>query len=94
MIKGRQLYTATMKPSTDNMHHGFGYSRFEHQVNGLSLNLLQYVPLADSIKISRNTAITLAEQRRLSVTAFTEWVLGTKPRNASGAFITSARPRN
>jgi cyclic beta-1,2-glucan synthetase len=50
--------------------HGFGYSRFEHEAHGIALDLLQYVPLADPIKISR---LTLAQSpadraRRLSVT--------------------------
>ena len=33
--------------------HGQGYSRFEHTSHGISLELLQYVPLDDPIKISR-----------------------------------------
>src|SRR6266516_1719880 len=32
--------------------HGQGYSRFEHASHGVSLHLLQFVPLADPIKIS------------------------------------------
>ena len=35
--------------------HGYGYSRFEHDAHGIALDLLQYVPLADPIKISRLT---------------------------------------
>ena len=34
--------------------HGFGYSRFEH-AHGIALELLQFVPLADPVKISRLT---------------------------------------
>ena len=33
--------------------HGQGYSRFEHTSHGIALELLQYVPLDDPIKISR-----------------------------------------
>ena len=33
--------------------HGRGYSRFEHTANGIALDLLQFVPLDDPIKISR-----------------------------------------
>ena len=33
--------------------HGQGYSRFEHNSHGISLELPQFVPLEDSIKISR-----------------------------------------
>lgn len=92
-----EIYTATAQPSQDKgtylIHHGFGYSRFEHQVSGLSLDLLQYVPLDDSIKISRLTIHNgSGRQRRLSVTAYVEWVLGTT-RSNSGTFIhTSLNP--
>ena len=57
--------------------HGQGYSRFEHISHGISLELLQYVPLDDPIKISRLKITDLSGRaRRLSVTAFVEWVLG------------------
>ena len=35
--------------------HGRGYSRFEHDAHGIALELLQFVPLDDPIKISRLT---------------------------------------
>ena len=35
--------------------HGQGYSRFEHTSHGIALDLLQFVPLEDPIKISRLT---------------------------------------
>jgi len=67
--------------------HGQGYSRFEHTAHGIGLELLQYVPLADSIKISRLRIRNLSSHsRRLSVTAYVEWVLGPM-RAASVPFI-------
>ena len=33
--------------------HGQGYSRFEHTAHGIALDLLQFVPLEDPVKISR-----------------------------------------
>ena len=69
--------------------HGFGYSRFEHEAKGIALDLLQYVPLGDPIKISRLRVRNVSgDTRRLSVTTFAEWVLGTS-RGASGPFITT-----
>ncbi len=85
------LWTPTAQPIRDSgtyvARHGYGYSRFEHQANGIGLELLQYVPLADPIKISRLILRNLSgKPRRLSVTAYAEWVLGTS-RGASGPFI-------
>ena len=67
--------------------HGQGYSRFEHTSHGISLDLLQFVPLDDPIKISRLTLENHSgRSRRLSVTAYVEWVLGAA-RNTSAPFV-------
>jgi cyclic beta-1,2-glucan synthetase len=69
------------------VRHGQGYSVFEHTAHGISLELTQYVPVDDSIKISRLKIRNLsARARRLSITAYVEWVLGTS-RGASAPFI-------
>jgi cyclic beta-1,2-glucan synthetase len=57
--------------------HGQGWSRFSHRSHGIELELLQYVPPEDPVKISRlRIANRSARARRLSVTAYAEWVLG------------------
>jgi cyclic beta-1,2-glucan synthetase len=57
--------------------HGQGYSRFSHRSHGIELDLLQYVPLEDPVKISRLRLVNHSGRpRRLSVTAYVEWVLG------------------
>jgi cyclic beta-1,2-glucan synthetase len=57
--------------------HGFGYSRFEHTSRGIDLDLLQFVPVDDPVKISVLTVRNASGRaRRLSVTAYTEWTLG------------------
>ena len=67
--------------------HGRGYSRFEHTSHGISANLLQYVPVEGSVKISRlRLSNTSNLTRHLSVTAFVEWVLGSS-RSATLAFV-------
>ncbi len=67
--------------------NGQGYSRFEHAAHGIALDLLQYVALADPIKLSRLTLRnTSGRARRLSVTAYVEWVLG-PPRSASALSV-------
>ena len=59
------------------VRHGQGYSRFEHTSHGIALDLTQFVPPDDSIKISRLTLVNQSSRtRRLSVTAYAEWVLG------------------
>ncbi|HEY0283094.1 MAG TPA: glucoamylase family protein, partial [Rhizomicrobium sp.] len=69
------------------VRHGQGYSRFEHDAHGIKLDLLQYVPLHDPIKISRLKIHNISQRtRRLSVTAYVEWVLGPS-RSASAPFI-------
>ncbi len=71
--------------------HGQGYSRFELDAHGIKLDLLQYVPLRDAIKISRlKVHNTSARTRRLSITAYVEWVLG-QSRAASAPFIATER---
>ncbi len=87
-----ELWGPTALPSRDEaapyiVRHGQGYSRFEHAAHGIELDLLQYVPLGDPIKISRLTIRNKsARTRRLSVTAYVEWVLGPS-RSASAPFI-------
>ncbi len=73
------------------VRHGQGYSRFEHASHGIALELLQYVPLEDAVKISRLTLENRSGRpRRLSVTAYVEWVLGSS-RSASAPFIVTER---
>jgi cyclic beta-1,2-glucan synthetase len=90
---GGELWTPTAQPIRDDgtyvARHGHGYSRFEHDANEIALSLLQFVPLGDPIKISRLTLRNRSDKpRRLSITAYAEWVLGTV-RGASAPFITT-----
>lgn len=86
------LWTASLSPACDasapyHVRHGQGYSIFEHHAHEIALDLLLYVPLEDSIKISRlRIRNTSARVRQLSVTAYIEWVLGTS-RAASAPFV-------
>ena len=57
--------------------HGAGYSIFEHDHDGVSTTLTVGVPVEDAVKIQileiRNGS---SRTRRLSVTAYADWVLG------------------
>jgi cyclic beta-1,2-glucan synthetase len=67
--------------------HGQGYTRFLHNSHGILLDLLQFVPPDDPIKISRLTLRNNSNRvRRLSVTGYAEWVLGNS-RSASAPYI-------
>jgi cyclic beta-1,2-glucan synthetase len=67
--------------------HGQGYSTFEHESHGIALELLQCVAKDDPIKISRlRIENRSGAPRRLSVTAYVEWVLGSS-RSRSAPFV-------
>ncbi len=90
-----ELWGPTAQPirceeSTYVARHGAGYSRFEHLHDGIELNLVQFVPLDDPLKISVLTIENRSgRSRHLSVTAYAEWALGTS-RGASGPRIVTA----
>jgi len=68
-IRSRGTYVA---------RHGFGYSRFAYSGHGIAAEMVQFVPLDDPVKITKLTLHnTGSTPRRLSVTAYAEWVLGT-----------------
>ena len=89
------IWTPTALPIRTNgtyiARHGFGYSRFEHHSHGIATDLVQFVPSDDPVRITRLTLRNTGNiVRRISVTSFTEWVLGTS-RNATAAHIVTAR---
>lgn len=88
------LWSPTALPIRDDAatyvaRHGWGYSLFEHTSHGIASRLLEFVPLDDPVKISRLTLRNLSGRtRRLSVTAYVEWVLGAS-RAAAAPFTTT-----
>jgi cyclic beta-1,2-glucan synthetase len=71
--------------------HGRGYTRFEHFSHGIACELLQFVPLEDPVKISRLRLTNRSKRpRRISLTAYVEWVMGFS-RGASAPFIVTER---
>ncbi len=78
-----ELWCPTAQPIRDDLgvyvaRHGWGYSRFEHEAHGIESELLTYVPVADPIRIARLKLRNATDRpRRLSVTSYVEWVLGT-----------------
>ncbi len=93
-----ELWGPTALPIRDEAatyiaRHGQGYSRFEHSAHGIALELLQYVPLDDPIKISRLTIRNTSDRsRRLSITAYVEWVLGPSRSASALSVVTDIDP--
>ncbi|MEX0735024.1 MAG: glucoamylase family protein [Steroidobacteraceae bacterium] len=75
------FWSPTPFPSSEAMpyltRHGFGYTLFEHAVDGIHSELCVYVDLVEAVKFSvlkvRNVS---GRARRLSATGYVEWVLG------------------
>ena len=86
------LWSPTASPIRDAAatyvaRHGRGYSRFEHEAHGIATDLLQFVPVAAPVKISRLVLHNRSSRtRHLSVTAYVEWVLGPS-RSVSHPFV-------
>ena len=73
--------------------HAHGYSRFEYDAHDISLALLQFVPVDDSIKVSRLTLTNHSgRHRRLSVTAYVKWVLGVSRGGTAPYIVTEIDP--
>jgi cyclic beta-1,2-glucan synthetase len=83
------------EPSTVYTHrHGFGYARSQHAAHGTSVEMLQFVPLQDPVKISRLKILNSSgEARQLSVTYYVDWVLGNQNNRAAPFIITEIEPR-
>jgi len=76
--------------STYRARHGAGVSRFEHEHAGIALTLTQFVPIADPVKISiLHIENRSSRPRRLSVTAYAEWALGSSRAANAPHIITS-----
>ncbi len=94
-----ELRSPTVAPLHDETgsyvaRHGRGFSRFENSAPDLGLELLEYVPLDDPIKISRLTIRNTGRRpRRLTVAGYVAWVLGTSRGAAAPYTITSIDER-
>jgi cyclic beta-1,2-glucan synthetase len=93
-----ELWSPTAQPvrldeSTYIARHGAGYSRFEHRHDGIELDLVQFVPLDEPLKVSVLTIENRSgRRRRLSVTAYAEWVLGTSRGDQAHRIVTAVDP--
>ncbi|MBD3584905.1 glycosyl transferase [Salinimonas sp. HHU 13199] len=72
---------------TYTIRHGWGYSVFSHEANNLTITATHLVTNSDPVKLI-NVCITnlTSKVRRLSITSYTEWVLG-QNRSANAPFL-------
>ncbi len=71
------------------VRHGFGYSRFEHTSHGITHDLTWFVPTEDPVRLVRLRLTNVsARHRRLTVTQFIEWVLGSSRSKAQHLVVT------
>ena len=93
-----EIWTPTALPirSEDAIYkaqHGQGYSRFSHVSYGISSELVQFVPPNDPIKISQLTLQNNSGRvRRVSVTAYVEWLLGSSRPSSVPYVVTEVDP--
>ncbi len=76
-----RFWSPTPQPArsgaTVSIRHGFGYSVFEQTANGIASELWLYVAVDAPVKFARVVLHNRSgRERRLSVTAYWEWVLG------------------
>lgn len=88
-----QIWTPTALPIRTNgtyiARHGFGYSSFHHSANGIAADMVQFVANDAPVKLTRlRLHNTSGRPRKLSVTAYAEWVLGTSRGATSAHLIT------
>lgn len=70
--------------------HGQGYSRFEHVSHGIASELVQFMPADDPVKLGHlRLENRTSRSRRISVTAYVEWVLGSS-RAANAPFVVTS----
>jgi cyclic beta-1,2-glucan synthetase len=93
LIWGPSLLPIREEPWPYVVRHGQGYSRFEHTSHGIALDLLQLVPVRHSVKVSRLSLENRSDRtRRLSVTAYAEWVLGVSRSGSAPHVVTDIDP--
>ncbi|MGA2188128.1 MAG: hypothetical protein ABSH33_06325 [Steroidobacteraceae bacterium] len=98
-VQTGDLWSATPQPiaqpaSSYLIHHGFGYSRFEHSSHGVALDLLQFVPVSDPVKISRlKIANRSGTTRHLSFAHYADLVLGNQRARTAPFIVTEIEPK-
>ncbi|HTX15648.1 MAG TPA: glucoamylase family protein [Candidatus Baltobacteraceae bacterium] len=95
-----EIWSPTALPIRDEAatyvaRHGQGYSRFQHGSHGILADLVQFVPTDDPVKVSRLILQNdSGRARRISVTAYAEWVLGSSRYATAPHIISEVDPQS
>ena len=93
--ESRDVWSATALPvrvadAKYAVIHGKGWTRFVNDAHGIGTELTQCVPTVDSIKLSRlRLSNHSGRTRRISVTGYVEWALGSNGTTPAPFVITS-----
>jgi cyclic beta-1,2-glucan synthetase len=87
-----EVWTPTPLPirgkSNYIVKHGQGYTTFDHVNSGFHSTLTSFVPKNDTVKVSILQLKNLSNRKRkISITSYTEWVLGTQKQKSSPHLI-------
>jgi len=73
------------------VRHGFGYTRYRRQVDGLTIDMTQCVPLVETVKLTEIRITNTGKfARKLTHTYFADVVMG-HSRSANASFIVTSR---
>ncbi|KPN90561.1 GH36-type glycosyl hydrolase domain-containing protein [Pseudomonas nunensis] len=91
------FWSATPKPcpgtGSYQTRHGFGYSVFEHEEDGIQTELWVFVATDAPIKFSRLIVRNVSgRNRKLTVTGYVEWVLGDLRSKSAMHVVTQSDP--
>jgi cyclic beta-1,2-glucan synthetase len=91
------LWSATPLPIRDRarylVRHGFGYTRCDHEAQGVAVELTQFVALDGPVKIARLRITNRSGRtRNLSITHYLDWVLGRERSRSAEFIVTSIDP--
>jgi cellobiose phosphorylase len=83
-----KLWSLTAAPIRDEseyiIEHGFGYSNFKHQANGIASEMTVFVPKDESVKLCLIKLKNYSKQERnLSLTYYAQLVLGVVPQSTA-----------
>ena len=93
-----EVWTATPLPIREDapytVYHGQGFTSFVHESHGIALDLTTFVAPDASVKFTRlRLRNTSGRERRISVAAYIDWVLGPLRAAAIPFIVTSIDPQ-